>query len=267
MQSAFKVGMFLALSALSVSHAQNSDPAAQPPSMIQSTSQGAPIERGYPDGNRGRGVQSFDSQPAGGVFVRSDRNNGVQTVTTSGPDTELRVVQGKANVTIHHPADRSRILVDMPGGQVSLLKDGIYTFNAATNTVRVLHGEAEARNGTNDNAKGTKIKETQQLAFFGNAKLRAVNAYPYELTADLMPGGRRGDGVGEGPYRSGFYGDYAGAYGYPYGYGFDGFGYGGYPYGYGYGLGLGFGYYGGGFGGYRGGFGGGGFRGGGGSHR
>ncbi len=261
MQNAYKVGVFLlALSALSVARAQNPDPAAQQSSIAQATSQEAPIVRGNPGGSRVRGVQSFDSQPIPGVFVRSDVSNGVQTVSSSGSNTEFRVVQGKANVTVHHPADHAQIFVDLPGGQVSLLKDGLYTFNAATNTVRVLHGEAEARNNsTSNDAKGTKVKETQQLAFFGDAKLRAVNAYPYELTADLMPGGDRGRGDGEGPYRSGFYGEYAGAYGYPYGYGFD-YGYGLYPYGYGYPFGFGFGYYGG-FGGYRGGFGG--FRGGG----
>ena len=257
MQNAFKVGIFLALSALSVASAQTPDPAVVQPSMTQPMQQNAPIERGYPGGNRARGVQSFDSQPISGVFVRSDVNNGVQTVNSSAAGTEIRIAQGKANITVHHPENHSQILVDLPGGQVSLLKDGLYTFNAATNTVRVLHGEAEARNGANDGAKGTKIKETQQLAFFGNAKLRAVNAYPYELTADLMPGDGRGhgDGVAEGRYGDGFYGGYpyyAGGF-YPYGF---------YPYGYGYpfGVGLGFGYYGG-FGGYRGGFSG--FRGGG----
>ena len=156
MQNAFKVGMFvLALSALSVAHAQNSDPAVSNSSITQPGSQGAPITRAYPGGNRAAGVQSFDAQPAPGVFVRSDVNNGVTTVHSSSTDTELRVVQGRANITVHHPADGSRILVDLPGGQVSLLKDGLYTFNAATNTVRVLHGEAEARN----NARVTARRE------------------------------------------------------------------------------------------------------------
>ena len=253
MQNALKVGVFFAFTALSAAHAQNSDPAVVQPSMTQPISQNAPIVRGYAGGNQARGLQSFDSQPVAGIFVRSDVNNGVQTVAASAGGTELRVVQGKANITVHHPENGSRILVDLPGGQVSLLKDGLYTFNAASNTVRVLHGEAEARN-TDNSEKGTKIKETQQLAFFAGAKPRAVNAYPYELTADLMPGAARGrgDGVGEGPYRSGFYGDYplyAGGFGYPYGF---------YPYGYGYPFRFGFGagYY----GGYRGGFGG--FRGG-----
>ncbi len=250
MKNAFKVGMFLVFSALSVACAQTPDPAAIQPSMTQPMAQNAPIVRGYQGPNRARGVQSFDSEPISGVFVRSDVNNGVQVVNSSNTGTEIRVDQGKANITVHHPENHPQILVDLPGGQVSLLKDGLYTFNASTNTVRVLHGEAEARNGSNDATKGTKIKETQQLAFFGNVKPRAVNAYPYELTADLMPGDGRGhgDGIVEGRYGDGFYGGYpyyAGGF-YPYGF---------YPYGYGYpfGVGFGFGYYGG-FGGFRGGF-------------
>ena len=195
--------------------------------------------------------------PNPGVFVRNDVANGVQVVSSSNQVTELRVVQGRADVTVHHPADHAEILVDLPGGQVSLLKDGLYTFNAQTNTVRVLHGEAEAFGGAKDASRGTKVKETQQLAFYGDLKPKAVNSYAYELTADLLPGGGQGleDGAGDGPYRRSFYGGYpyyAGGYGYPFGFAPYGYGY-GYPFG----VGLGFGYYGGGFGrfgGYRGGF-------------
>ena len=265
MQIAFKLGMFLALSALSAAHAQNPEQASQAVPATLPVSQAAPIVRGYSNGGPARSVQGFDAQPVAGVFVRSDVHNGVQTVSSTTAGSEIRITQGRANVTVHHPQDRSQILVDLPGGQVSLLKDGLYTFNAATNTVRVLHGEAEAYNTGSTASKGTKVKETQQLAFFGNAKLRSVNAYPYELTADLLPGGGRGrgDGMENGPYRNGFYGDgpyygdapyYAGAYGYPYGglypydYGF------GYPFGVGFGFGYGGGFRGGYGGGFRGGF-------------
>ena len=253
MQKALVTGTFLALSTLSVAQAQYTD------SANQSSPQGVPIVRAYPGPYTGGGQVSsariFDSQPNAGVFVRSDVSNGVETVSSSDAVTELRIVQGRADVTIHHPASHSEILVDLPGGQVSLLKDGLYTFNAGTKTIRVLHGEAEAYDGAKDASKGTKIKETQQLAFFENVKLRAVNTYPYELTADLLPGGgrSRGDGTGGGPYGDGFYAGssyYAGGYGYPWSYGISPYGYG---YGYPFGVGIGFGYYGG-FGGFRGGF-------------
>ena len=261
MQKALFTAMFLAVSTLAVAHAQSTDAASQAATSTTTSSQGVPIERAYPDasstgGRAASGRQVFDSQPSAGIFVRSDVAHGVEVVSSSDSVTELRVLQGRADVTVHHPADHSEILVDLPGGQVSLLKDGLYTFNAGTQTVRVLHGEAEAFGGAKNASKGTKVKETQQIAFYGNVKLKAVNAYAYELTADLLPGGAQGrdEGFGDGPYRRGFYGGYpyyAGAYGYPFGYGFAPYGY-GYGYGYPFGVGLGFGYYGGGFGGFRG---------------
>ena len=258
MQKVLFTGMFLAVSALSVAQAQYTDSTSRAADLTTTSSQGAPIVRAYPDASSTGGHASsgsvFDSQPNSGVLVRSNVANGVEVVSSSNSLTELRVVQGRADVTIHHPADHSEILVDLPGGQVSLLKDGLYTFNAGTKTVRVLHGEAEAYGGAKNASKGTKVKESQQLAFYGDVKLKAVNSYSYELTADLLPGGGQGraEGNGDGQYRAGFYGGYpyyAGAYGYPLGYGLAPYGY-GYPFG----VGLGFGYYGGGFGGFRGGF-------------
>ncbi len=259
MQRALFTGMILAMSTLAVAHAQSTASASQAANPTATTVQGVPIVRAYPhassSGGDASGGHVFDSQPNSGVFLRSDEANGVDVVSSSKAVTELRVVQGRAVVTIHHPTDRSEILVDLPGGQVDLLKDGLYTFNAGTETVRVLHGEAEAYGGAKSASKGTKVKETQQLTFDGDAKLKAVNSYAYELTADLLPGGGQGrEGTGDGPYRRSFYGGYpyyAGVYPYPFGYGFAPYGY-GYPFG----VGVGFGYYGGfgGFGGFRGGF-------------
>ena len=222
---------------LASASAQYAGVPAQGPDPNQSLSQPAPVVRA------GGADRFFDTQPSAGVSVRSDVQGGVQTVTASGGVTELRIEQGRADVTVHRPADHSEILVDLPGGQVSLIKDGFYTFNAQSDTVRVLHGEAVAYTGAKDAEKGTKVKETQQLSFNGGVKLRSVDAYPYELTADLLPGRASGreDGY-EGGYGRGFYGGYpyyAGGF-YPYGYG--------YPYAFGYpyyGVGLGFGYYGG----------------------
>ena len=231
--------------------------------------QGPPMNSQVPDrqypGGRAERPHSFETEPAPGISVRSELHDGVMTGSSSGGATEVHVVHGRADVIVRHPEGDSEILVDLPGGQVSLIKDGFYTFNADTNTVRVLNGEAVAYNGAADMSKGTKVKETQQLSFSAGAKLKANDADRRELTADLLPGNEqdergRGQGHAEGPYGDGFVGG-----GYPYGGGF-GYGYapyGFYPYGYGYpfGLGLGFGYYGG-FGGYGrfGGFRGGGFR-------
>jgi hypothetical protein len=234
--------------------------AAQVPDYTQS--QPAPIERSAPAPAPAGDSQPYQrparpaiktSQPAPGVWLRVSPQGSVTTVSATADHTELRVDSGIANVTVHHPAHDALILVDLGGGQVDLIKDGLYTFNADTKTVRVLVGEAEAFTGTdaNSNARPIKVKEDHALTF-GAASLRTVEFAPFQARPDLLPGDTA-YAHGDGPARP-----------YPYGYGF--YGYPGpyyawdYPYygwGYPYGFGLGFGYYGG-FGGFYGG----GFRGG-----
>jgi hypothetical protein len=189
----------------------------------------------------------------------------VREVSSDAGKLELSVDRGVANINVHDPAKDVLILVDLPGGQTQLLKNGLYTFNAQTNTARVLKGEALAFPGPAKNASGEKplkVKENHDIAFNGT-DVKPHDFAPYEARADLLatPGAPAGGGYGAGygypygygPYGDGFYGDGP----YPYwAYGYPGWGY---PYGYGYpfGVGLGFAYYGGG------GFHGGGFHGGG----
>jgi hypothetical protein len=267
--------LLLTLATLSVGvHAQSTDGAG---SSTNTQAQAAPIERAYPAQNSAASAYAnpqanpayppadapmrpartiSSSQPIAGVWVRTDANSAVQTVSADAKGTELRVTHGIANVSVHHPEHDARILVDLPGGQVALLKDGMYTLNADTNVVRVLKGEADAYPGSA--VDGIKVKEEHQLAL--GKDNRATEVAPGELMADYLPGrnddargseGYAGAGYGYGPYGDGFYG-------YPYPYPYVAYGY-GYPWGYGwgypYGVGLGFGYYGG-FGGFRGGFGG-----------
>jgi hypothetical protein len=218
-----------------------------------------------------------ETQPVAGVWLRSRSTSVVRTISATPQGTEIRVEKGVLNVTVHQPAQHTEILVDLPGGQTSLVKDGLYTFNADTNTVRVLRGEAaafpgpsvplgvtpvaaDAKTGHDSHDfhdKGIKVKEDHQVSFVAavGAGIKSVEAYPYELGTDLLPAS--GDGrqyanySGEdGPYGYSYY-----AGGYPYGFypGYYPGYYSGYGFGYPYGYGIGIGYYGG-FGGYRGGY-------------
>jgi hypothetical protein len=206
------------------------------------------------------------AQPAPGVWVRLGQNGSVRAVAVGDKTVELRVERGIANVTVHHPADDSQILVDLPGGQTSLLKDGLYTFNAGTNTVRVLRGEADAYPGNTPGDKPIKVKEDHAVVFSGpqgGQQIKSVGFEPYEARTDLIPSPGYGGGYGYrgepgyapyrpygyGPYGDGFYGYPYGGWGYPYAWGYPYYGW-GYPFGWG----FGFGYYGGfgGFGGFRG---------------
>ena len=224
----------------------------------------APIERNYdtPGQQASRPAPPpavLTSTPAPGVLVRTDRPNAVQTVSADANRIELRLDHGRANVSVHDPAPNALVLVDLPGGQTQLLKDGFYTFNADTNTVRVLYGEADAFVGPNSE-KPIKVKGDNQLVFAG-AQTRSTYSDPYYARQDVLGHGYTGQGepvygpapapvYGYAPYAYGPYGPYGdGYYGYPYGYPYYAWGY---PYGFGFGWGWGGGFYRGGFGGYRG---------------
>jgi hypothetical protein len=237
------LSLLFALATLTVAASAQSAPDSS--SYMQP--QAAPIQRNYAGPERSDAAPRVTStQPIPGVILRVDEASSVKTVSATADVTELRIEHGRANVSVHHPEHSTQILVDLPGGQTALLKDGLYTFNADTNTVRVLMGEADVFPGSSNTA--VKVKEDHQFAFGTETHSTEVNFNQARI--DLLEGTRtapRGEGYnGDGPYYPS---------GYPYYYGYPGFY--GYPYGYGYpfGFGIGFGYYGG-FGGFRGGFGG-----------
>jgi hypothetical protein len=230
--------------------------AAAPGSSPDVQTQPAPVVRANPGANGsgyGPGMQDSQnvsqvtqSQPIAGVILRVATDGSVKTVSADATGTELRVERGRANVSVHRPTPNSKLVVDLPGGEVSLLKDGLYTFNADTNTVRVLKGEADAYPGPNTSGvKGIKVKEDHQAVFTGSGSARSVEANPWEVRADLLPlsgsNGEPSHGYGYGAYGDGYYG-------YPvypgYAWGYPGWGY---PYGYGFGVGY--------YGGFRGGYG------------
>jgi hypothetical protein len=272
----------LALATLSATalHAQSVDPAGQ--TQPPDTQQPAPITRSGPASGYGpRGDAPYsttlavggvlsttrntaNAEPITGVYLRVAPNSAVREVSASPQRTEFRVERGIANVSVHHPDSHMLVLVDLPGGQVQLLKNGFYTFNAGTNTSRVLKGEADAFAGSASDAKPLKVKEYHAVTFPAaeqtGVRLQSIEFYPIQARGDIVSSPVEYARASDGP-----------AYGYGYGYPAYGFGYGypyGYPYGpywdgfYGYpfGLGLGFGgFYGGGF--YGGGFHSGGFHG------
>jgi hypothetical protein len=268
-----QTALFLALATLSasaaVSLAQNAYPAGPgntPDNSQTMQTQPAPIERGTgnPNGDNtyttpltagqvlSPGRSTANAQVAAGIFVRVGHHSSVRAVSVNPENTELSVEKGVANISLRNPVNHAQILVNLPDGQVSLIKDGFYTFNANTNTVRVMKGEAYVY-PTKD-AKPIKVKEDHAVILNGS-QAKAFEFDPFQARADLIP---YATGPGEpGTSNVGSYGAYGFAEGgnYPY-YGYP-YGYYGYPYGI-YPFGLGF--YGGGF--YGGGFYGGGFRGG-----
>jgi hypothetical protein len=196
------------------------------------------------------------AQPVAGVYLRVAPNSAVRAVSLDPQHAEFKVERGLINLSVHDPAKGQLVLVDLPGGQVQALKNGFYTFNAATDTVRVLKGEADAFVGANTGAKPIKVKEEHSVTFPASGttvgKLRTVEFYPYEARTDIIPDpGAYARGTDGPQYGSAYYPGY-GFYGYGYPYYAWGYPYYGYGYPFGSGLGFGYGWGGGGF--YGGGF-------------
>ena len=263
------------LSAVSaVCAAQAADQPGQTTTPNSDQQQAAPIERSYPNHAYRSGQVSpvtlapgqtiapkTDSSvnPIEGVWLRVGAQSSVKEVARDANKLELSVEHGLVNVNVRDPDKDILILVDLPGGQTQVLKNGLYTFNAETNTARVLKGEALAFPGTtkaDEKAAGKtgdkpiKVKEYNKVVFSGT-NVRSREFYPEEARMDLLPGprlgpyggGAPGEPYGYGPYGDGFYGyapyPYYG-YGYPYGYPW-GWGYPYYAWGYPFGVGFGFG--------------------------
>ena len=200
---------------------------------------------------------------APGALLRIGHDTTVNMVAEDTGRTEVRLGQGQANVSVNLVRNGNLLLLDMPNGQTQILSRGLYTFNAATNTVRVFNGEADVFRGadTTSDVKPVKVKESHEI-ILGGDRAKPESFDRETADADLLPwtGPKEtqaaladsslprtanvsyGDGGGYYPGAYGFYGDYAG-YGYPYAYGPWGpYGFYGYPF-----FGVGFGFWGGGF--------------------
>jgi len=138
--------------------------------------------------------------PATGVFLRVAQDSNVRVVSLSDVQMELDVTKGVANVAVHNSVKGGELLVDLPGGQSDLVKDGFYTFNADTDTMRVLKGEAYVYPGDHMQRKPMKIKEKHAIYFNGPAS-HIFEFDPSEVTSDLVPFGPPAQASG-GEYNS-----------------------------------------------------------------
>lgn len=253
MTMARQIRLILAVATLSAAGAVCAAQTAGQPGQANSNfeqQQAAPIERAYPNHAYANGPVPQPIEPAEaaplkmapgetitpktlatvmpieGVLLRVGAGSSVKEVASDAQKLELSVERGLVNVNVRDPNKDMLILVDLPGGQTQVLKNGLYTFNAETRTARVLKGEALAFPAAAVD-KPIKVKEYNKVVFSGT-DVRSKEFYPEEARTDLLRGpriGPQGDGnpgdlYGYGPYGDGFYGyapyPYYG-YGYPYG--------------------------------------------------
>jgi hypothetical protein len=104
-----------------------------------------------------------------GIFLRLGDDSTVQMVSTDLTHTEIRLDKGRANVEVDQIYPQNTILIDLKNGQTQLLKNGLYSFDAGSSTVRVFDGKAAVYAGANlqANVKPIDVKGGHQLVFNG----------------------------------------------------------------------------------------------------
>jgi hypothetical protein len=101
-----------------------------------------------------------------GVFLRIGDNSAVTMVSPDLTKTEIQVDRGTAEVEVDLLYKQNDLLVDQGPAQTKLLKNGLYEFDAATNSMRVFDGEAAVSPAQNS-AKWITVKGHHQLALTG----------------------------------------------------------------------------------------------------
>ncbi len=106
-----------------------------------------------------------------GVFLRLGNDTTVKMISPDLTHTEIQLERGRATVEADQIYKQNRILINQPGGQTQILKNGLYEFDAANSTVRVFDGKAAVYPGSDYNAdiKPIGIGGGRQLTLTGDA--------------------------------------------------------------------------------------------------
>lgn len=112
-----------------------------------------------------------------GVFLRVADNSTVKMISPDLAMTKVQVVKGRALIEGVDIRKENDIEVEMNGSTTTLLKPGLYDFDAARNEVRVFHGTAEVA----FDERKIKLEGGEKLALAGE-KLKAAHfdARPFE---------------------------------------------------------------------------------------
>src|SRR5581483_9120644 len=94
-----------------------------------------------------------------GVFLRAGVNSQIRMVSTGLVDPRVEVVRGEAMVEVDYLAKQAGLDVLERGADASLLKEGLYKFNADEGQIQVIDGKAKVtdNNETKEIGKGKEI--------------------------------------------------------------------------------------------------------------
>jgi len=152
-----------------------------------------------------------------GIFLRLDKDSTVRMISPNLTQTEVAIEHGRAQVEADQLYPQNRILVDLQGGKILLLKNGLYEFDAGNTTVKTFNGKAAVYPGNDfqNNVTPTMVKGGHQLDLTGD-KLKSASFDKDQSKDDLYHWGElRSQYLGEANIDlAGQYADYGPAYGY-----------------------------------------------------
>src|SRR6266702_7468157 len=104
-----------------------------------------------------------------GVFLRLGNDTTIQMVSPNLTQTEVKLERGRANVDVDQRHKQNTMLVDLKNGQTQLQKNGLYTFDADSSTVRVFDGQAAVYPGADlqANVKPIEVKGDRERDLTG----------------------------------------------------------------------------------------------------
>lgn len=100
-----------------------------------------------------------------GTFVRIGNNSEIRMVSPTLSDGRFEVVRGEAMVEVDYKPKLARLDVMERGADTSLLKEGLYKFNADEGQVEVIDGKV----AVNDNGQNKDIGRGKELVLTGAA--------------------------------------------------------------------------------------------------
>ena len=83
-----------------------------------------------------------------GVFLRMDENSSFKMISNQLTDTQVQLVTGSALVEVDELLKDNHIAVRVGESETTLLKNGLYHFNADSGQIRVFDGKAEVSVGS-----------------------------------------------------------------------------------------------------------------------
>ncbi len=101
-----------------------------------------------------------------GVFLRLGDNSAVTMVSPDMTETEVQLDRGTATVEVDYLYNGNAMLVDQGPAQASLLKNGVYEFDATAGKMRVFEGAA-AVSPLQSSKKWIRVKDHHELAITG----------------------------------------------------------------------------------------------------